>query len=334
MQIRRKSLIGITMMLALILFLSVPKAYSKEFKVLVVMSYEQNYPWDLEIQEGINAILAGVCQIDYFYLNTKTNWADGPKRAKEAFKLYQRLQPDGVIVADDDGQAMLVVPYLKNKVKTPVIFCGVNAEPSAYGYPAANVTGVLEREPMKQSLLLLRQLVPQVKSFGLITKESPTAKAVENQLNAEKDSYPIAYIGAKKAQNLSDAIQVMKEFKTTCDALLYITMEGLPNNAGRPLTDAEVLPNLIKVFGKPVITNAMYRVKYGALSAVVKTGQEHGSMAGEMVLKAMRGTPVSQIPITQNRFGKRIINVDKMIEFDIKPKPMLIRSSTLVRTER
>jgi ABC-type uncharacterized transport system substrate-binding protein len=52
-----------------------------------------------------------------------------------------------------------------------------------------------------------------------------------------------------------------------------------------------------------------------------------------MLLKAMQGTPVSEIPITRNRRGKSIINVTVMKAFGIKPKPIILRGTELVRTE-
>ena len=42
---------------------------------------------------------------------------------------------------------------------------------------------------------------------------------------------------------------------------------------------------------------------------MVKTGEEQGVTAARMLLKAMQGTPVDQIPIEVNKFGKRYINV-------------------------
>lgn len=330
----RISLAAICCLAGLLVLMGPRVAYPNEFKVLVVMSYERDYPWVVDIRKGIESLMADSCRIDYCYLNTKTDWNGGPRKAREAFDQFRQLNPDGVIVADDDAQVMFVLPYLKDRVKTPVIFCGVNADPATYGYPASNVTGVLESEPMQQSLLFLRQLVPTVTSFGLITKDSPTAKAVENQLDREKNTYSIKYVGAWTVKDLRQAEQSAAALSGKCDALLYITMEGLPDKQGQPLTDRQILPLLVKSYGKPVITNAMYRVRYGALCAVVKTGQEHGMMAAEMLFKAMRGTPVARLPMTRNRYGKRVINVDKLVELGIKPDPMVIRSATLVRTEK
>ncbi|MBN1868707.1 ABC transporter substrate-binding protein [Candidatus Sumerlaeota bacterium] len=305
-----------------------------QFTVLVVMSYEEAYPWNGEIREGLEAALAtDECRIEYFYMNVKVDPAGGPKRAKKAHDLYRELKPDGAIVSDDAGQSMFVVPYLAGKVDTPVMFCGVNAEPQEYGYPTSNVSGVLEREPMKQSLLFLRELVPSAKKFAFISQGTPTLKAVEKQLLDEKDSYPLEYVGSRTVQSLPEAVAQVRELRSECDCLLYITMEGLADESGKPLTDQEIIPTLVQAFEGPVITNALYRVKCGALGAVVKAGQEHGRLAAENLLKAMKGTPVSEIPIIQNRFGRRILNVDAMKALGIRPDPSLIRSAELVRTE-
>ncbi|MBU0992363.1 MAG: ABC transporter substrate-binding protein [Proteobacteria bacterium] len=320
------------------LFLSIfiidAHAQSKNFKVLVVMSYEKSYPWVVEIKAGIDSFLKAECQIQYFYMNTKTDFVNGPQKGRQAYDLYLTYHPDGVIVADDDAQAMFVVPYLKDKVNTPVIFCGVNMAPDVYGYPAKNVSGIIEREPMKESLLFLTELMPSVKSFSFISKDSPTAHAVERQLLAEKENYPIIFLGSETVTTLNQAIQATQRLNNSCDALLYVTMEGLSDNNNKPLSDKEIMPVIIKNFNGPVITNATYRVGYGALCAVVKSGDEHGRLAGELLLQAMHGKPVSDIPIKKNEFGRRIINVDTMHKLGITPKPSLIRSAMLIRSKK
>ena len=317
-----------------VIFILPLTASSAQNKVLVVMSYEETYPWVDEIRQGIESFLASTCQIKYFYMNTKVDLLNGPKRAKKAYELYKKWKPDGVIVADDNGQSMFVVPYLKDKVATPVIFCGVNANAEKYGYPASNVSGVLEREPMQASLVFLKQMVPSAKTFAFISKVSPTTDQVEKQLQREKDLFPLKFVGAYKLKNMDEVIVAVKKLKTQCDILLYITMEGLPDRNGMPLTDRDILPKIYKDFAKPIITNAPYRVRYGALCAVVKAGQEHGRLSAEMLIKAMKGTPISKIPITRNRFGRRIINIDVMKALSIQPKPELIRSAELVTIKK
>ena len=307
----------------------------RKFRVMVVMSYEKSYPWVKDVEKGIESVLADLCTIRYFYLNTKTDRKSGELRAKEAYEAYLDFKPDGVIASDDDAQVMFVVPYLRNQVPTPIMFCGVNSEPEKYGYPARNVSGVLERECIKESLLFLTQLAPDIKTFGLMVKQSSTGLAVKKQMENEAMQYPVQFKGTIVVNTVAEALDAAENIKRTWDALFYITLEGISGSDGAPVSDAQVIPDLLEAYNKPVFTNAIYRVKCGALGAVVKSGREHGQLSSKMLLQAMRGTPVSGIKITQNRFGRRILNVDALKELGISsPKPFLIRSTTLVRTQK
>ena len=300
------------------------------YKVLVVMSYEEDYLWCQEIKKGIETVLSADAEIRYFYLDTKKNLAGGVKKAEEAYALYQEFQPDGVITADDNAQSMFVVPYLKDQVKTPVIFCAVNADPAQYGYPATNVSGILERESMKESFALAQQLLPTLKTFGAVLRDDATGQAVLAQIEREKDTFPIQFIGVKWPQTFDELMQMTEEFKVTADAIYYSTFQGMLDAQGNALTDKLIIPQVFEKFGKPVLTQG---VIYGGLCAVIKTGDEQGHNAATMLLEAMRGKPLAEIPITQNQFGRRVINVNVLNALGITPKPAVVRGSELVKTE-
>jgi len=306
---------------------------SKKFKVLVVMSYEDDYPWVKEIREGTDSVLKQSCEVRYFYMDTKKNLAGGEQKAKEAYALYKEFQPDGVIVADDDAQTMFVVPYLKDKVKTPVMFCGVNADPEKYGYPASNISGILERYHIDQSIAFAKQLNPSIGTIGYITKDGSTGKAISDQVQKESGAYQIKSVDFKLVNTMKDAVTVTESFKEQCDLLFITSLEGISDEAGKPMTQKDIIPILVKNFGKLTISTSPHLLKFGVLCAVVQQGQEHGSTAAEMLLKAMNGTPVSQIPITKNHQGKRIINATVLKDLGIKPRPDILGSAELVKTE-
>ncbi len=306
--------------------------HASAFKVLAVMSYDEEYAWGLEIKEGIDSVLAKTCTLEYVWLDTKRNLAGGDEKAKQAYELYQKFQPDGVIAADDNAQSMFVVPYLRGKVKTPVMFCGVNGEPHDYGYPAANVSGILERLHIRNSIAYAQQLIPSIKKVAYMTKESPSARAVFRQYQAEYETYPAKSVAFKLPKTLDEAVSAAKELRDQSDVLFIETMEGIQDSSGRMFTDKEVVPILAKAFGKPLISNNLYHVEYGTLCAVIKTGQEQGATAAEMLMKAMQGTPVSEIPITRNRQGKRVINLSVMRSLGIKPMSESLKGAKLVGT--
>jgi ABC-type uncharacterized transport system substrate-binding protein len=243
------------------------------------------------------------------------------------------LNPDGVIAADDNAQAMFVVKYLKDKVKTPVMFCGVNAAPEEYGYPSSNVSGMLERLHISESIAFVKQLAPPITSVGFMMKAGPAADQVRSQVRNEQDRYQARTVDFKTPTTFAEAIAMSREFKSTCDVLFLEALQGVTDASGNPLPDSEVMPEVIKTFGKPTLGSNRYAVELGVLCAVIKTGQEQGRTAARMLLRAMQGTPVSQIRIERNLHGKRLINVNAMMELGIKPKSIMLRGSELVRTK-
>jgi len=312
----------------------VPAIEAASCKVLVVMSYEEINPWCIEIKEGIDSALANTCELTYFYMNTKVSLEGGKEKAKEAYSLFQELQPDGVITADDNAQWMFVLPYLKDKVNMPVMFCGVNAEAEKYGYPASNVSGTLERGHARESIAFAKQLLPSIKTVGFLAKESPSGRALLRQVKSESDTYPAKFITFELVKAVKELVAAGKKLKEQCDVIYMDSMEGIFDDKGKPLDNKEITNVLKKVFDKPIIGANYYHVKEGALCAVVKTGQEQGRTAAEMLLKAMQGTSVAEIPITRNYKGRRVINVTVMETLGIKPRPIVLLGAKLVRTEK
>jgi ABC-type uncharacterized transport system substrate-binding protein len=302
-------------------------------RVLVVMSYHQEMPWENDIRLGIETELGVSPDIRYVYLNAKNDPAGGPERAGEAWRVFQEFRPDGVIAADDDAQSLFVVPYLKNRMPTPVVFCGVNADPGRYGYPASNVTGIVERAHFRESIAFMQQLTPGARSFAFISNDNPTGRGYAEQIRRESGSYPIQSYTVRLVKTMDEAVAAVRDMKKNNDALFLIAMEGLTSRDGRPLAEKESFRVLTRSFGKPVIGMNEFNIRFGLLCAVVKTGQEQGQTAARMLLNIVRGTPVSAVPIVRNQQGKRVLNVTVMKALGIRPRPVLLVGTELVQTE-
>lgn len=318
-------------LLAVLYGASTTAAIAAEFKVLVVMSYEANNPWVREIREGIDSVLAANSEITYFHMDTKVAPAGGPKKGEEAHALYQTLQPDGVIAADDDAQAMFVVPFLKDKVKTPVMFNGVNNSAEKYGFPASNVSGILERAHVRESLAFAKQLIPAIRTACFLTNDVPAGRALRNQVEEEKETYPAKVSVFHQVKSTREMEALVKGGRSACDTILIDSLEGIVDYAARPLNNKEVLDALGKVYGGPILGGNRYQVEQGAWLAVVKTGQEQGATSAEMLLKAMRGTPVAKIPVVSNVQGQRVINVTAIEAHKVVLQPTILRGAALVR---
>ena len=303
-------------------------------KVLAVFSYAEEFTWVQKIKGGIDSVLADSCEIRYFYLNTKKDLEGGPQKAQEAFALYKEFQPDGVITVDDNAQSMFVVPFLKDKVKTPVMFCGVNAEPSKYGFPASNVSGVLERIPTAQTIILAQQLVPSAKTIACLAKDGPATHAIFNQIKKEMDAYSASIAAFQTVKTQEETISAAEKLKNKADLLYVVSTKGIKNKNGTTLSSPEIISMLAKVFGKPVISPIGINIKSGALCGAVVSASDQGANAAKMLSKAMGGTPVNKLPIVKETLGRQMINIDTLKALKLKPNPDAMRTSELVRTDK
>lgn len=305
---------------------------TKHYNVLVVMSYHESFQWENEIRDGIASVLSSKSELRYVYLDTKRNQPLAADKARKLYELYKKIRPDGVIAVDDAAQSLFVVPYLKNKVATPVMFCGVNGDAADYGYPAANVSGVLERMHMNETLAFLKQLVPSVKTFCAVLKNDTTSCGTLRQLQHEASDYPVRFGEFVKLRTYQEALEAAISLRTKCDALYLASLDGLLGAAGEPLSSREIVSSLVKTFDGPVVAGISNDIRSGILCSVLETGQEQGAIAAGMLLKAMSGTPVSSLPVTVNRNGKRVINVTALNALGIKARPVVLRGAELVTT--
>jgi ABC-type uncharacterized transport system substrate-binding protein len=302
------------------------------FRVLVVMSYHETHPLEAEMREGIESVFRGKAEIHYAYLDTKYNPHRGGEKGAKAYALYRELRPDGVIAADDDAQSLFVVPYLRERVGTPVMFCGVNAEHSRYGYPASNVSGILELSHVSESIAFLQQLVPSARRIAFMAPDDTTGRMYKKQVESEARSYSATALPFRLVKSLDEAKRIVARLRMQSDALFLLSMASIRGTADTHPGDREIFSALSREYGKPVISTDDFTIRHGLLCGVAKSGREQGAVAAKMLLQAMSGTPVRRIPVTSNYEGKRMINVTVMRSLGIRPRPLVLRGAELVKT--
>lgn len=290
-------------------------------KVLVVMAYWEEYFWSQDIKTGIESILGSQCELKYAYLNAMKE-PDGVKaKAQQAYALYQEWQPDGVITTNDDAQTFFVLPYLKDKVKTPVMFAGIFATPETYGYPASNVSGIRERAYFKEALLFMQQLTPTpIQSFALIAPDLEAAKQVAQVLENVRNELGLTVFEAILSNNLDELLQRLHERIPKLDALFIPA-----------IYDQATTQKFITLFGKPTFSGWRPAVEFGVLCAVAEDGKRLGTRAAEMLLQAMNGTPMAELPVTQNEFGIRMINVNTLKALGLQPSRRVLTGVELLK---
>jgi ABC-type uncharacterized transport system substrate-binding protein len=285
-------------------------------KVLVVHSYHEMFDWVKEVNTSLRSVLdpAGV-RYQFFYLDTKRKPTEAQIKAAalRARHLLIEYRPGVVIAVDDNAQAYFAKDYI-NKRGIQIVFCGVNADPQKYGYPAANATGILERSYPIQTLHVLKVLLPDIGKVVVVSDVSTTSDLVLPRIKklAPNLSPGMVIVGYEQPATFPrwQKIIIGLDQNPQIDALLIplyhtVRKEGAPTS----VASAEVMHWTITHTQKPVVGLWPQNVTDGALLAVTVNPHEHGRVAAQMALQILNGKNAGDIPVMVNKEGYVMVNL-------------------------
>lgn len=299
-------------------------------KVLLVHSYHHEYEWVASITRGVRHALKRGTELELFYLDTKrhTDKAWFKEISNKARTVITSWNPDVVILADDNAQT-LVGRHLAGKNRPFIVFCGVNAKPEKYGYPAKNVTGVLERPHLKATVEMLQQIHPSVKKIALLSDNSPTSTGTLSYFKTQ--SAPAVLTGWDTPSTFSEWKQTIRRYQTEVDAIGIYTYHTLKNHkTGESVSGKEVMKWTIANSTIPVIGFLAFAVDDGVLCGIAESGIEHGALSGKMANELLSGKAISQLPIITARQGMSMFNVQSAKKFDLKVSKKFLESITVL----
>jgi hypothetical protein len=144
--------------LALLLFAT--NVFAAEKTILVIESYHSGYEWDASYLEGLRGTFGKGYNLVSFEMDTKRQPKSlYQKQADLAWQKYQELKPDLVILGDDNALKLLGPKFIMTS--TPVVFLGINQNPSDYVefWMGKNITGVLERPFFTHSIDSISKII-------------------------------------------------------------------------------------------------------------------------------------------------------------------------------
>lgn len=299
-------------------------------KVLVVMSYDDRNDTEREIAKGIDQVLIGHT-IRYFYMDTKNHLELAAVNAKKAYAIYQEFQPDVVIAADDSAQESFVLPYLMQKVSTPVVFCGVNDSAEHYGYPNTQVTGIVEKKHYRQSIIFAHLIDPGIQKIAVVYRDTPANAINLAQIKREAKEYEVALVDFVAVETKVALLNALAQLEKKADALLVLNLGGITGPNGEKMEVSEAMALAAKAWPKLSIGGSKNEIEAGILCGVVKVNLEQGLVAARMAKEILHGKTPAEIPSTENQNGQRVINATTANRLGLKLKPMVLIGSDIVQ---
>ena len=302
-----------------------------EKKVLLVHSYHTGYPWVDAITQGVKRAFAGShAHLEIFYMDTKRRTSEAWKRqsGQNARQIVEEWRPDVVITSDDNAQQYFAKDYAGRQ--TPqVVFCGVNASPQKYGYPASNVTGILEVPHFAASLDHLRKFVPDAKRIAIVTDDSPTSAGALAFMKRQPTSCEL--VSCETPTTFKQWQNAIRRCQDSADAIA-VYMYHTVKRAGQAesMEPKEVMAWTVANSRIPIVGLFIFTVDDGALCGFLESGVEHGFRAGQMALELLGGKSAADVPLVTALEGQSMLNMATARKFGISVPGEALRATDIV----
>lgn len=311
---QRMGLVVFVFLVMGLLFSGVSLAFDlAEKRVLVVHSYHETQKGHVvEMTQGIEEAFAGSgVEIRYVHMDTKRkiDLAWKKKAGQMAVKAVDEFNPAVVIAMDDNAQTYFVTTVMDRKNAPAFVFGGVNADMSVYGYPRTNVTGVLERPNIQESLDLLLKIRPGIKKILMIADKSRTTDLF-NAYCKELD-LPVTVVGYVQPLTLEDWEKTVMEYRDKVDAFGVYVLRTIQKEAGNPdlVPEAQLVDVLNQKGGLPTVGFFDTAAASGILCGISVSMKEQGYVAGAMALEILEGKKPSDFIIGPTHRGRIQLNL-------------------------
>lgn len=326
-------------------------------RIFVVSSYHREYLWSQSTQAGLCAAM-----LKYGYLDTpqqateltardyvesskavvKKVWMDTKRHyssqhiaqvTSEIIKAVQEFQPHLLLLGDDNAAKYLGNQFLDTAI--PVVFWGINGLPVKYGLldsmarPGHNVTGVWQSGYHKESLELLKQLVPQARTFAILASDSETSRPKIKELMAlqREGQLPLQLLDVIATNSFTTFQQQALAVADKVDAFFVLNHDTLKDEQGQPVDMLTAGKWYLEHIHKPETSHEDQFVTEGMLCTANDSGYNQGYTAFEMAVDILeRGVSPAQMPPRTPPRGPLMVNRQRarMLGIALEPHQHII----------
>ena len=305
-------------------------------KILVVHSYHQDQQEHVvEMDKGIADSLHDVqCQVRSFYMDTKRKTEEQWKQAagQQAKTIMEQYRPEVVITMDDNAQKYFAQDYAGKPGPPWFVFSGVNKEPEVYGFPATNVTGVLERPNVLESINLLLKIQPQVKRLLIMADKSATTDPLIAYCKTL--SLPVEVVAYEQPLTLTEWKAFLEAYHNRIDAVgLYVLRTISRSHTDSTKVDEQELVEMInQTYHLPTVGFFDSAAESGVLCAVSVSMREQGEAAGRIAREILAGKRPKDFQVRPSDLGRIQLNLRTAEHLNIQiPYSIIKRAEVVIR---
>lgn len=275
---------------------SLPQLENKKL-VVYVNSYHRGYASSDSVMAGLTDNLPeDSIQLISFFMDTKrhNNQAYIDSISLSIKDSILAIEPDLLLVSDDNAVKHIVAPYFKNS-PLPIIFCGVNWSAERYALPREHITGILEVLPLPQLLDSLKNQNPDGQKLYILTEQSTSAQNNRQLLDT-----------LFRNAGFEPHYALVSTFDAWQDSFIMANQQMdfiyLPTNGAIQAWDTDKAKALVNEYRKiPVVSCDDFMSAYTTLT-ISKVAREQGEWAAFVARQILfNGISPADIPVARNK---------------------------------
>ncbi len=192
--------------------------------------------------------------------------------------------------------------------------------------PGGNVSGTTDLNPVDKQLDLLKEMLPDAKTLGILYNSSEVNSEIQAQMAEEAAQALGLECKTATVTNTNDIAQVMESIASDVDAI-YIPTDN---------TFASAMATVAKVaeqYKVPTICGESGMVQNGGLATVGIDYYKLGCQTGEMAVRILKdGANVAEMPIEGLEDANVCINLDEAAAIGYEfPQSIIDRANIIVQ---
>ncbi|MFP9085381.1 tryptophan ABC transporter substrate-binding protein [Streptococcus equi] len=188
--------------------------------------------------------------------------------------------------------------------------------------PEANVTGLSNKVPVRQTVDLIKEMTPQVKRVGVLyasSEDNSISQVKDFTALAEKQGLEVLAYAVPSTNEVTTTMSVMTE---KVDAV-FIPQDNTIASAFSAVVAASNASQL------PVYSSVDTMVEQGSLASISQSQYQLGVETARQVLQLMAGKEVSEVPVKVVDNGKPFLNVKVARDLGLVLSKDLLKRSDL-----
>lgn len=308
---------------------------TKTFRILHIMSFNSPYRWTDGQFDGFRAGLGGDVSAEYkvFQLDTKRQSSneEQERNGRMARDLISSWKPDLVFTSDDDAVRLVTRYYINTAI--PFVFCGVNLSAEDHGIKGArNVTGILEREHILETIHLIQALKPGIKRIQVFSDNASYWPQVIGRIRTiARDHQEFRLVGIDQPVGMADLQRLVLENPNRADAYMILGNFNFKNAQGANVPYPVLQRWLAENSKIPDMSFWDDRMLHGTVAGVTVSAFEQGLAAGRQAREILiNHRPPASLPIRATTKGVPVINLKRARELGIMPPSTQLLSTQII----